>query len=119
MRCVAVFHDPDIEVTPERVADALHTGDAQVVDVREDYEWEAGHADGARHLELERLASSAGTIERERPVVFVCRAGVRSAMAAHAFRQAGFDAWSMHGGMEAWAAEGRPLVPPGGHVAPH
>jgi rhodanese-related sulfurtransferase len=109
----------DVEVTPEQAQRALSDGSALVVDVREDYEWEAGHADGARHLELERLASSAGTIERERPVVFVCRAGVRSAMAAHAFRQAGFDAWSMHGGMEAWAAEGRPLVPPGGHVAPH
>jgi len=116
---VPVFGDPEIEVPPARVAQALETGDAQVVDVREPYEWEAGHADGARHVELERLASSADTIERDRPVVFVCRAGVRSAMAAHAFRQAGFDAWSMHGGMEAWAAEGRPLVPRDGHVAPH
>lgn len=106
-------------MTPAQVAEALATGSAQVVDVREPYEWEAGRAAGARHVELGRLAASAATIEPDRPVVFVCRVGARSAMAAQAFRQAGFDAWSMRGGMEAWAAEGRPLVPASGRVAPH
>lgn len=111
--------DSQLEVSCARVDDALRSGEAQVVDVREPYEWEAGHVAGARHLELERLGSRADTIDPERPVIFQCRAGVRSAMAAQAFRRAGYDAWSMAGGLEAWAAAGLPLEPRDGYVAPH
>jgi rhodanese-related sulfurtransferase len=40
-------------------------------------------------------------------------------MAANAFRRAGFEAYSMVGGLSAWDAQGLPLVPEGGHVADH
>lgn len=116
---MAAFARDDIEVEPERVAEMLRDGSAQVVDVREPYEWEAGHIDGTRHVELERLASNSETIERGRPVVFLCRLGARSAMAAQAFRGAGWDAWSMRGGVTLWDERGLPLVPEGGHVADH
>ena len=52
----------------------------------------------ARHIELVELSSQAGTVERNRPVVFYCRVGSRSGMAAQAFRAAGFDAYSMREG---------------------
>jgi len=58
-------------------------------------------------------------LERERPVVFYCRVGARSQMAAQAFRAAGFDAYSMRGGLLRWAQEQRPLSPEGGEVADH
>ncbi len=111
--------DPALEVTPADVALALESGSATVVDVREPYEHEAGRIAGARHIELERLPSQAGTIDRERPVIFHCRLGVRSIMAAQAFRAAGYDARSLAGGIEAWADEGRPLEPEDGRVAEH
>lgn len=113
------FHADDVDVTPEQVAGHLDRDDVQVVDVREPYEHEAGHIEGARHIELEHLASNAESIERDRPVVFYCRLGARSGMAAGAFRRAGYDAHSMVGGLEAWHAEGRPIVPEGGRVAEH
>jgi rhodanese-related sulfurtransferase len=111
--------DPQIEVTTEHTAAALDDGSAQVVDVRETYEREAGHIAGSRHIELEHLASQAQTIDRERPVIFHCRLGSRSLMAAQAFRRAGYDAWSMAGGLERWAQEDRALEPTDGHVADH
>jgi rhodanese-related sulfurtransferase len=111
--------DSQLEVSCAQAEEALRTDGAQVVDVREPYEWEAGRVPGARHIELERLGSSADTIDPQRPVIFQCRAGIRSAMAAQAFRRAGYDAWSMAGGLEAWAAAGLPLEPRDGHVAPH
>ncbi len=111
--------DPEIEVTTEHTEAALADDSAQVVDVREGYEREAGHIAGTRHIELEHLASQAQTIDRERPVIFHCRLGSRSLMAAQAFRRAGYDAWSMAGGLERWAQEGRVLTPDGGHVADH
>ena len=71
--------------------------------MREGYEWEAGRIAGARHVELGAVAGEAATIDRDTPVVFYCRVGSRSAMAANAFRQAGYDAYSMDGGIAAWA----------------
>jgi rhodanese-related sulfurtransferase len=91
----------------------------QVIDVREPHEREAGHIEGSRHVELNRLSGEAGSIERERRVVFYCRVGARSAMAAEAFRASGYEAYSLDGGLVRWAAEGRPLSPEGGTVADH
>ncbi len=115
----SAFHSESIEVTPEQTQAALADGNAQVVDVREPYEWEAGRIEGAVHIELERLASRAQTIDTDRPVIFHCRLGARSAMAAQAFRGIGIDAYSMAGGLQRWADEGRPLIPEGGVVADH
>jgi rhodanese-related sulfurtransferase len=113
------FHAADVDVSPEKVAELRESGDVQLVDVRETYEWEAGRLEGARHIELERVASQAETIARERPVVFYCRLGARSGMAANAFRRAGYDAYSMDGGITAWAERGLPLDPEDGTVAEH
>src|SRR3954469_2882100 len=113
------FSAPDLEIAPEELAERLARGEVQLVDVREPYEWEAGRIEGARHIELERLASNADTIPRDRPVVFSCRLGARSALAAQAFRAAGWDAWSLRGGPTLWHDRGLPIVPDGGHVADH
>jgi rhodanese-related sulfurtransferase len=103
------MNDPGLEVSTEHTATALADGSAQLVDVRESYERDAGRIVGSRHIELGRLAAEAETLDRDRPVIFHCHVGSRSLMAAQAFRQAGFDAWSMAGGMEAWEQEGRPV----------
>jgi rhodanese-related sulfurtransferase len=110
--------NPELEVTPERTKELLDAGEAVVVDVREPYEREAGHIEGTEHIELERLASKADTLPRDRPVVFHCRLGARSAMAAQAFRASGYDAWSMEGGLQAWHDKGLPIGG-GGQVADH
>ncbi len=116
---MSVFNDLAAELSPERVAELFERGEVQLIDVREPYEHEAGRIEGARHIELERLASEAETVDRDRPVVFHCRLGARSAMATQAFRGAGYDAHNMTGGLQAWSDAGLPLVPAGGYVAPH
>jgi rhodanese-related sulfurtransferase len=108
-----------LEVSTEETARALADGSAQVVDVRETYERAAGYVDGTDHVELQQLASAAQGLDPERPVIFYCRVGSRSLMAAQALRSAGFDAYSMAGGVQRWADEGRPLAPDGGYVAEH
>ena len=108
-----------LEVSTESTADALADESAQVVDVREDYEREAGYVPGSRHVRLAQLAAAATELDPERPVIFVCRVGSRSLMAAQALRTAGFDAYSMAGGVKQWADDGRPLAPDGGYVADH
>jgi rhodanese-related sulfurtransferase len=111
---------PDIHIEPERVAQGLaERPAAQVIDVREPHEREAGFIAGSRHIELANLAAQADTLARDRPVFFYCRAGSRSDMAAEAYRTAGFEAYSMSGGLLRWDREGRPLSPAGGRVAEH
>jgi rhodanese-related sulfurtransferase len=111
----------EIAVDPGRVSDWIaEDGAPQLIDVREPYEREAGYIAGSRHIELVRLsAEAASSIDRERPVVFYCRVGGRSEMAAQALRASGFEAYTMTGGLVRWASEGRPLSPEGGIVAEH
>jgi rhodanese-related sulfurtransferase len=107
------------ELSPERVAELHAEGAIELVDVREPYEHEAGRIAGARHLQFAELSQAAESIDRERPVVFYCRVGSRSALATQAFRASGFDAHNMAGGLVAWAQQGLPLEPEGGTVAEH
>jgi rhodanese-related sulfurtransferase len=113
------FADPVHELTPAQVREALEKGDIELIDVREPYEWEAGRIPGATHIELERLASRADEVPTDRPIVFMCRLGVRSAMAMQAFRASGWDAYHLGGGIQRWANEGMPLEPADGYVADH
>jgi rhodanese-related sulfurtransferase len=115
---MSAFDSPEIDVDPQR-AKQLVAGGATFIDVRETYERDAGYIPGTRHIELERLASQADQIDRNTPVVFHCRLGVRSAMAASAFRAAGFEAYTVTGGIQAWVDAGLPIEPEGGYVAEH
>jgi rhodanese-related sulfurtransferase len=105
------------DYTPQQVAELANQGDIQLIDVREQYEHQAGRIAGDRLIELSRLAAEVDTIDRSRQVVFYCRSGARSAMASEAFTQAGFDAHNMAGGLLDWAAAGLPIEPEGGYVA--
>jgi hydroxyacylglutathione hydrolase/adenylyltransferase/sulfurtransferase len=104
------------ELAPEEASQLLSQGAIELIDVREPYEREAGHVPGSRHLELARLSEAAGELPTDRPLVFICRVGARSAMAALAFQRAGLDAHNLAGGMVAWEESGLPLE---GHVALH
>jgi len=105
------------DYTPQQVAELLAKGEIQLIDVRQPEEREAGRIAGDRFIELARLTEEADTIDTQRPVVFYCRSGARSAMATEAFRGAGFDAHNMLGGLLDWHAAGLPLDPPDGYVA--
>ena len=115
---MSAFDSPEIEISPQRAAEMLADG-ATFIDVREGYEREAGYIDGTSHIELERLAAQADAIDKSTPVVFHCRLGVRSAMAASAFRTAGYEAYTMSGGIQAWVDAGLPIEPESGYVAEH
>ena len=95
----------------------LAQGDVQLIDVRAAHEHAAGRIAGSKLIELGELGARAREIERERPVVFYCYSGGRSAMATEAFRQAGYDAHNLAGGLLGWRAAGLPLDPPDGYVA--
>jgi rhodanese-related sulfurtransferase len=107
------------DLSPEEVKRLVDSGDADLVDVREPYEHEAGRIEGDRHVQIPELTAAAQEMDRERPVVFYCRSGSRSAMASQAFRASGYKAFNLTGGLVAWVAAGLPIVPEDGTVADH
>lgn len=80
------------------------------LDVREYYEFDAGHIEGALHIPLRHLPHRLDLLEPGKPIVVSCQIGQRSALAADFLRGRGFDAYNLEGGMAQWAAEGLPFV---------
>ena len=83
---------------------------ALLLDVREDHEWQAGHAPEATHLPMSRIGAEVSQLPTDRLIVCVCHVGARSAAVAEALTNAGYTAANLTGGMDAWAAHGLPVV---------
>jgi rhodanese-related sulfurtransferase len=96
-------------VGPTDAQDLLRRG-ALLLDVREQGEWDAGHAPKAKHHPLRGLHTSMDRLPQGRTIVVVCRSGNRSARATKVLTKAGFDAVNLTGGMTAWKSAGLPLV---------
>jgi rhodanese-related sulfurtransferase len=100
---------PEAEISPQRAKEMVDGG-AALIDVRRPDEVSTSRIDGSRHIELEKVAGEAESIDRETPVVFYCRVGARSAMAVEAFRAAGYDAYNLAGGINGWIDTGLPVA---------
>lgn len=99
-------------VSPDAFEKAI-TGKAQLIDVRTAGEYASGHLKGARNLDWTngQLKSAMGELDRNAPVLLYCASGRRSAAAREALVQAGFkDVTDMAGGIQAWTANGKPVV---------
>jgi rhodanese-related sulfurtransferase len=99
-------------VSVEETRRKLETGNARVIDVREESEWAAGHARGAAHL-------GKGVIERDiearvpdksAEIILYCGGGFRSALSADSLQKMGYtNVASMAGGWRAWTEAGAPV----------
>ncbi|HEY5265992.1 MAG TPA: rhodanese-like domain-containing protein [Acidimicrobiales bacterium] len=87
----------------------LLDGDTILLDVREESEWEAGHAPMASLIPLAELPDHLDELPRERLIICACRSGGRSLRAAMYLSQNGFDVVNLTGGMMAWFAEDLPF----------
>jgi hydroxyacylglutathione hydrolase len=85
----------------------------EVVDVREDWEWNKGHLPGARHVVLNSILSNPTVHKFRDRTIFVCAVGERSAVAAEMAVALGTnDVVSFRGGTKAWRDAGLPLEKP-------
>ena len=83
---------------------------AYLLDVREPDEWAAGHAPDAHHLPMMEIPARLSEVPTEGEVVVVCRVGGRSAQVVGYLLNNGWDnVRNLVGGMQEWAASGRPL----------
>lgn len=87
----------------------LLDGDAILLDVREESEWDAGHAPMASLIPLAEVPDHLDELPRDRLIVCTCRSGGRSLRAATYLQENGFDVVNLSGGMMAWFAEDLPF----------
>lgn len=110
---LAVVNDAKARINETDVAGARKMVDAgaALIDVREDNEYEAGHAAGARHMGrgiIERDIVGAFP-EKDAQLVLYCGGGFRSALATDMLQRMGYtNVWSMDGGWKAWQDSGAP-----------
>ena len=100
------------EVKVDEARSKLESGKAKLIDVREESEWEAGHARGAQHM-------GKGVIERDieervpdkkAELILYCGGGFRSALSADNIQKMGYtNVSSMAGGWRAWQESGGPV----------
>ena len=96
-------------VPPAATVDQLSVG-AGVIDVREPEEWVVGHVADAVHVPLAQLPARLAELPTSDPVYVICRSGARSGQAVQWLQQQGVPAVNVTGGMQAWAAAGKPMV---------
>ncbi|GAB4097894.1 rhodanese-like domain-containing protein [Sinomonas halotolerans] len=84
--------------------------DGVILDVREDYEWEAGHVDGALHIPMDQLPGRLDELDPDTDLNVICRTGGRSARVTHWLVAQGYSAVNVAGGMDAWLMAGKPMV---------
>lgn len=93
-----------------RVFAARRANGAVVIDVRQPEEYLAGHIPGAVMVPLGEIEGRIPELPRGREVFVVCKSGNRSLLATDILNRAGRTASSLHGGTDAWAAAGYPVV---------
>lgn len=99
------------KITAAEVALLLERGEAQVVDVRGYWEWEAGHLPGAPNIPVGHLTDRLPELPTDRPLVLQCQAGARSAIAASVLQARGFtNVMDMVGGFSAWQQARLPVI---------
>jgi rhodanese-related sulfurtransferase len=89
----------------------MNQRDVQIVDVRTAAEFGTGTLRDARNLPLEEVAARAAELRKDKPVLVVCEAGRRAALAAVKLRSAGIgEVYILDGGLGAWRAAGLPVA---------
>ena len=104
---------PELEVTPKQLSDLMARGrSVVVVDVREPWEYEINHIEGAKLIPLDELPKRVNELSTADDVVVNCLSGQRSAQATRFLNSMGFKkAKNLKGGIRAWVSEVHPEMP--------
>ena len=103
----AVGHVP--QITAQELASRLAKGGIEVLDVRREAEFQAGHIEGADWHPLDRFKAALPEISKDAPVAVHCKSGYRSLIACSLLQRAGYhNVVDVAGGFDAWQAANLP-----------
>jgi rhodanese-related sulfurtransferase len=101
------------QISPQDLQTKLDSGEVQVLDVRREPEWDAGHIESATWWPLDNFKVSPPEIDRDAPLAVHCKSGYRSMIASSLLQRAGFTKiLDVAGGFDAWQAAHLPVVTP-------
>ena len=92
-------------VEPAQLTDFLRETGAELIDVRERAEWDAGHIEGARLIPLPTLRADPALLDPAKKYVVYCGVGKRAHTACRFLTQKGYDVWNLTGGYNAWVMD--------------
>lgn len=99
----ASFLETYDHISPEEAENLIHRDDVQVIDVRSQSEWNAGHIKEAQHVMLGELPNRIKEIPKDKTIIAQCGSGMRSAIGVSVLQANGFkDVINLEGGYEAW-----------------
>jgi adenylyltransferase/sulfurtransferase len=109
-------HSPEdaiYDISPRELSERMRLGDdIQLIDVREEWEWQIAKLPGAKLVPLGRIDEAISSLDPQRDTVLYCKVGVRSLHAAEALADAGFSRLgNLSGGIIRWSEEVDPTIP--------
>lgn len=108
------MNDAPDAVSQTAIADLPSTFGASsatvLLDVREDDEWQRGHAADAVHIPMGQVPIRLDELDHDARLYVICLSGARSLRVAQYLQRNGYDATNVAGGMAAWAQAGRPVI---------
>ena len=99
------------EISPDDARAQAESGQALLIDVREETDWREAHAQGAKHLErgIIELEIEEQVPDLKQPIICYCGGGSRSALVAESLQKMGYEnVRSLAGGFRAWKEAGLP-----------
>ena len=101
----------ELEIHPDELKTRLDNGDSVILlDVRNPQEHDTARIEGSTLIPLQTLQARLDELDRDSEIIVYCHTGRRSLMAAQLMRQDGFNAVSLHGGIDLWAVRIDPTV---------
>ena len=97
------------QITADEAID-LSSGGALLIDVREHWEWDRGHAPQAVFMPMSTFGDHVDELPSDSDILVICHSGGRSFTVASALADAGYRAVDVLGGMTAWEQSGGPVV---------
>ena len=102
--------EPFTRISVQEAREMIAAGDVQVIDSREPFEHAEGHVPGSINIPHMATMPRAGELATDRPLLFICKSGQRSAVAAEFAATMGLtDLYNVEGGHDEWREAGYPL----------
>ncbi|MFA7248746.1 MAG: rhodanese-like domain-containing protein [Dehalococcoidia bacterium] len=102
--------EPFYRIDVQEAKQMIDAGGVQVIDTREPHEHAEGHVPGSLRIQHMAILLQADKLATDRPILFICKSGQRSAVAAEFAASLGLDdLYNVEGGHQAWAAAGFPM----------
>lgn len=93
-------------ILPREVQKRLEQGEKlNLLDVREQDEWESGHIPGAKHIPLGTIGERRKELDPDKETIVICRSGNRSGLACEYLESMGYKVVNMQGGMSEWSGD--------------